>query len=179
MQSFFPIEVLTLSFILFPRWILPLEFGRSFPIAWLAIRDVATTGRSQRAGGSIRLAGPISTPWCSPQPLSTTGVLVLLTFIQPVVCGWCPDPPENCHLTVKKLPKAWHFFQKNCQKFSFFSMAIFLKKMSSFWQIFWQSNGNFPEGQVWTFLWLGRWTRDRVEAVRIRASILSWNLPQA
>ena len=42
------------------------------------------------------------------------------------------DPPENCHLTVKKLPKTWHFFKNNCQKFSFFS------------------NGNFPEGQVIT-----------------------------
>ena len=32
---------------------------------------------------------------------------------------YAPDPPENCHLTVKKLPKTWHFFQKNChwQKF--------------------------------------------------------------
>ena len=32
------------------------------------------------------------------------------------------DPPENIHFTVKKLPK--------------------------FLAIFWQSNGNFPEGQV-------------------------------
>ena len=29
------------------------------------------------------------------------------------------DPPENCHFTVKKLPKTCHFFQKNCQKLSF------------------------------------------------------------
>ena len=72
------------------------------------------------------------------------------------------DPSENCHLTVKKLLKTWHFFQKNCQKFSFFSkklpMAIFWKKMKifciffgknvKFLANFWQSNGNFPEGQV-------------------------------
>ena len=32
-----------------------------------------------------------------------------------------PDPPENCHLNVKKLPKSLKFFQKNCQNFSFFS----------------------------------------------------------
>ena len=37
------------------------------------------------------------------------------------------DPPENCHLNVKKLPKTWHFFQKNWQK-----LAILLKKMTIF-----------------------------------------------
>ena len=26
------------------------------------------------------------------------------------------DPPEYCHLNVKKLPKPWHFFQKNKAK---------------------------------------------------------------
>ena len=50
------------------------------------------------------------------------------------------DPPENCHLTVKKLPKTLHFFKKNCQKFSVFSkklpMAIFLKKMKIFGNFF-------------------------------------------
>ena len=35
-----------------------------------------------------------------------------------------PDPPENCHLTVKKWPKTWHFFQKNWQKLSFFSTKL-------------------------------------------------------
>ena len=64
---------------------------------------------------------------------------------------WPPDPPENCHLTVKKLPK-FSFFSKKLP------MAIFLKKMKifgnffrknvKFLAIFWQSNGNFPEGQV-------------------------------
>ena len=66
-----------------------------------------------------------------------------------------PDPPENCHLTVKKLPKTWLFFF-NCQKFSFFSkklpLAIFLKKRqflaikkkkSSFWQFFDSQNTIF------------------------------------
>ena len=43
-------------------------------------------------------------------------------------------------------------------------LAIFFEKMSSFWPTFWQSNGNFPEGQVvivlysnnnqWTLHWL-------------------------
>ena len=74
-----------------------------------------------------------------------------------------PDPPQNCYLNVKKLSKTWHFFQNNCQKLSFFSkklpFAIFLKKMKifgnfkknfKFLAIFWQSNGNFPEGQPWT-----------------------------
>ena len=54
-----------------------------------------------------------------------------------------PDPPENCHLNVKKLPKNWHF--KNDKKIVFF---VFFFKMSSFLQFFWHSNGNFPEGQV-------------------------------
>ena len=50
-----------------------------------------------------------------------------------------PDPPENCHLNVKKLPKTWFF---KCQKY------IFLK-MLSFLAIFWNSNGNFPFGRDW------------------------------
>jgi len=48
----------------------------------------------------------------------------------------CPDPPENCHLNIKKLPKNcpffWQFFWKN----------------GKFWAIFWHSNGNFPDGQI-------------------------------
>ena len=61
-----------------------------------------------------------------------------------------PDPPENWHLTVKKLPKTWHFFQKNWQKLSFFStklpMAILLQKNDNFCHFFWkkcQVLGNF------------------------------------
>ena len=64
------------------------------------------------------------------------------------VVRYGPDPPENCHLTVKKLTKTWHFFQKNCQKLSFFQKYV--KVLA----IFWHSNGNFPEGQVHTlFSW--------------------------
>ena len=32
-----------------------------------------------------------------------------------------PDPPENCHLTVKNCQKLDIFSKKNCQNFSFFS----------------------------------------------------------
>ena len=39
-----------------------------------------------------------------------------------------PDPPENCHLTVKKIPKT--LIEKN-EKF-----WQFKKKMSSFWKFF-------------------------------------------
>ena len=47
------------------------------------------------------------------------------------------DPPENCHLNVKKLPKTLHLFQKNWQKLSFFFLnvkflAIFLHSMAIF-----------------------------------------------
>ena len=34
--------------------------------------------------------------------------------------GLGADPLENCHLTVKKSPKTWHFFKKKLQKFFFF-----------------------------------------------------------
>ena len=36
------------------------------------------------------------------------------------VRGFEPDPPENCHLNVKKLPKTWHFFKKIAKNFHFF-----------------------------------------------------------
>ena len=92
---------------------------------------------------------------------------------------WVADPPENCHLTVKKLQKTWHFFKKNCQKFSFFSKILpfdcqkiaknltffstnFLKKKSIFVNFF-EKNVKFlaifasqmvmcPEGQIITWL---------------------------
>ena len=35
-----------------------------------------------------------------------------------------PGPPENCHLTAKKLHKTWHFFKKNCQKFFLQFLAV-------------------------------------------------------
>ena len=48
------------------------------------------------------------------------------------------DPPENCHLTVKKLPKTWLFFQKKLPKIFFTKIANgnLWKKKSSFWQFF-------------------------------------------
>ena len=71
------------------------------------------------------------------------------------------DPPEKCHLTVKKLTKTWHFFKKidkNCHFFKKIAIGNFVEKNDNFWQfffknvkflsIFWHSNGNFPEVQV-------------------------------
>jgi len=62
-----------------------------------------------------------------------------------------PDPPENCHLNVKKLrqnclfsPKICHWHV--CEKWHF--LAIFLKKMSSFCPYFVYSNVNFLKGQT-------------------------------
>ena len=66
--------------------------------------------------------------------------------------------PFKCQKIAKNLT----FFQKKCQKFSFFPkncrwqffrkkwkfLALFLKKNVKFLAIFWHSNGNFPEGQV-------------------------------
>ena len=40
---------------------------------------------------------------------------VVKSFLQ-ILYGLTPDPPENCHLNVKKLPKSWHFFQNNAKK---------------------------------------------------------------
>ena len=82
-----------------------------------------------------------------------------------VICEWTEDwfwsdPQENCHLTVKKLPKTWHFFQKKIAKnCHFFCQWQFCWKNDNFWQFFfekkvkflanfWHSNGNFPDGQV-------------------------------
>ena len=53
-------------------------------------------------------------------------------------------PSGNCNLNVKKLPKTWHFCQKNWQKLSFFSTKLPILA------IFWHSNGNFLEGQLMT-----------------------------
>ena len=35
------------------------------------------------------------------------------------------DPPENCHLIFKKLPKSWHFFKKELPKFFHFWQFFF------------------------------------------------------
>ena len=48
-----------------------------------------------------------------------------------------PYPPENCNLNVKKLAI---LFKKTI-------FGNFLWKKASFWQFFWDSNGNFTEGQ--------------------------------
>jgi len=47
----------------------------------------------------------------------------------------------------KKIAKFFYFFQKNCQ------WQFFWKKWK-FLAIFWQSNGNFPEGQLLLTDWL-------------------------
>ena len=58
------------------------------------------------------------------------------------MCG--PDPPENCHLNVKKLPKTWkkkHFFSKIKKKRPF--LTIFFLNVK-FWQVLtfkWQFSG--------------------------------------
>ena len=52
---------------------------------------------------------------------------------------WPSDPPEDCHLTVKKLPKTWHFFKKNATNFHFFKKIAtgnFFEKNENFWQFF-------------------------------------------
>ena len=73
------------------------------------------------------------------------------------------DPPENCQLSLNKLPKTWNFFKKidkNCQFFNKIAIGNFVEKNDNFCQffwknfkflaIFWHSNGNFPEGQLLT-----------------------------
>ena len=75
------------------------------------------------------------------------------------VSSW---PSGKLPFDCQKIAKNLTFFQKKNAKNYFFSkklpMAIFLKKVKNFghffWKnvkflaIFWQSNGNFPEGQV-------------------------------
>ena len=69
--------------------------------------------------------------------------------------GYTPDPPENCHLNVKKMAKNFFlidknclFFQKNCQSQIFLKkrkfLAIFLKKcqvFGNFLTVKWQFSG--------------------------------------
>ena len=62
-----------------------------------------------------------------------TTELILTTIVSFTTKSW-PDPLENCHLNVKKMPKTWLFFsqkiaknglfKKNCQ-FFYIQMAIF------------------------------------------------------
>ena len=88
------------------------------------------------------------------------GKTVLKVVVIRGVRSW-PFGKLPFNLTVKKLPKT---FQKNCQKFKKklkkLPMAIFLnfvlifgnvfEKNVKFLAIFWQSNGNFPVGQLGT-----------------------------
>ena len=57
---------------------------------------------------------------------------------------WCKtDPPENCHLNVKIMPKLDLFpktYKKNVIFLWFFKWQVFGN--------FWHWNGNFPEGQM-------------------------------
>ena len=62
----------------------------------------------------------------------------LITLLWVVILG--TDPPENCHLTVKKMPKKVIFFKKNAicnfvEKMTIF-VNFFLKKLSSFCKFF-------------------------------------------
>ena len=55
----------------------------------------------------------------------------LLTLTDPGELSSLPDPPENCHLNVKKLPKTGVFFfliDKNCHFFN--KIAIFFNKIA-------------------------------------------------
>ena len=67
---------------------------------------------------------------------------------------WESNPPENCHLNVRKLPKTWNFFQKNWKKLSFSTklpLANFLKKLKIFFQFYWKKCQFF--GNFLTFNW--------------------------
>ena len=64
--------------------------------------------------------------------------------------------PISLYLILRKIaiwmPKFFIFFKKNCH-WQFFWKNVkffgnFFGKMSSFLAIFWQSNGNFPEGEM-------------------------------
>ena len=52
------------------------------------------------------------------------------------------DPPENCHLNVKKLT----FFEKDWQKLSFFAIANFFEKKTIFVNF-------FEKMSIFTFKW--------------------------
>ena len=81
--------------------------------------------------------------------LTLHGCVLLPTAIQALQIwtqvGIGADPQENCHLNVKKLPKTWHL-KKKCQKIQ--NVGNFFGKNVNFLAFFWQSNGNFPEGQI-------------------------------
>ena len=43
---------------------------------------------------------------------------------EPIMSSWVPDPPENCHLNVKKLPKLDIFFKIIATNFHFFEKQL-------------------------------------------------------
>jgi len=81
--------------------------------------------------------------------------------------GYRADPPENCHLTIKKLPKTWYFFppkmtnffiffQKNCHWHFFWKKLKFLSIFLNNCQVFgnfltvkWQFSGGSGIGAKW------------------------------
>ena len=56
------------------------------------------------------------------------------------------DPPENCHLNVKKLPKTMAILLKKNDNF-----WQFFEKMSRFWLFFDIQIGYFLDGQMTIF----------------------------
>ena len=59
---------------------------------------------------------------------------------------WLSKNCQKLDIFSKKIAKNFHFFQKNCH---FWQLKNFFFKILA---IFWHSNGNFPEGQLKTFL---------------------------
>ena len=77
-------------------------------------------------------------------------VITLFTLNRGMVGDWrggWADPPENCHLNVKKLPKTWHCSKKIAKNFLFFfklpmEIFFFLKKVfGNFLTVKWQFSG--------------------------------------
>ena len=66
--------------------------------------------------------------------------------------GLPSDPPENCHLNVKKLPKTWHFFQKNWQKLSFFPPTSTYPEKEEKGQAVWQDTKKHIKMSTYTTL---------------------------
>ena len=109
---------------------------------------------------------PSSTPPCSKtclsEWLSASHSPDLPTSSQPIN-SYQPDPPENYHFNVKKVPKTWHIFNKIAKNVFFFFvqfLAIFFN-----WQVFgnlltlkWQfsrgSDQDLVSEQRSTYIWV-------------------------
>ena len=87
---------------------------------------------------------PVTQILSCPEETSLPSTLVLVAagvhFLLRVKVRWRSDPPQNCYLNVKNCQKR-HFFQTICQKMTIFGF---------FGGNFLNSNGNFPEGQVFS-----------------------------